>query len=89
VSADLTAKEVANVRAALRFLRARCGGVKPLAKALRFSAPTLRVGASPTLAFRVARLAGVSVDDVLAGKYPPAGVCAHCGHAAAVDAAAQ
>jgi hypothetical protein len=68
------------VRTALRFLRARCGGVKPMAKALRFSTPTLRVGASPTLAFRIARLAGVGVDDILTGKYPPPGVCPHCGH---------
>jgi hypothetical protein len=34
---------------------------------------------SPTMAIRVARLAGVGVDDVLAGKYPLPGTCAHCG----------
>lgn len=89
MSADLTAKEQAHVRTALAFLRARCGGVKPLARALRFSKQTLRAPAGPTLAFRVARLAGVSVDDVLMGKYPPPGMCAHCGHRAADDEAAQ
>ena len=77
---DLTAKEQANVRTAVAFLRARCGGVKPLAKALRFSLATIRRSAGPVLAFRIARLAGVPVDDVLTGKYPPPGVCAHCGH---------
>jgi hypothetical protein len=77
---DLSTKEQTNVRTALRFLRARCGSVKMLAKALRFSDVTLRAPATPRLAFRVARLAGVTVDDVLTGKYPPPGVCAHCGH---------
>jgi hypothetical protein len=77
---DLTAKEQSNVRAALTFLRARCGGTKMLTKALRLSQPTLWRPASVLVAFRVARLAGVGVDDVLAGKYPPPGACAHCGH---------
>lgn len=77
---DLSAKEQANVRTAVMFLRARCGGAKPLAKALRVSKPTLWRPASVLLAFRVARLASVPVDDVLTGKYPPPGTCAHCGH---------
>lgn len=76
---DLSAKEQANVKTAIAFLRARCG-LKPLTKALRFSRDTLRAPASPTLAYRVAKLAGVPVDDVLTGKYPPPGVCPHCGH---------
>jgi hypothetical protein len=41
---------------------------------------TLIAPASPPTAYRVARLAGLSVDDVLTGTYPPAGTCAHCGH---------
>jgi hypothetical protein len=45
---DLTAKEQANVRAAMSFLRARCGGVKLLAKALRIDRKTLRNPATPT-----------------------------------------
>jgi hypothetical protein len=76
---DLTAAEAVNVRKALAFLRLRCGGVKTLARALRTSKATLS-RPSPLLAFRVARMAGVGVDDVLTGKYPPPGVCAHCGH---------
>lgn len=76
---DLTAKEQANVKTAIAFLRAKAG-VKPIAKALRFSRATLQRAAGPMLAFRVARLAGVSVDDLLTGKYPPPGVCPHCGH---------
>ena len=82
---DLTAAEQAHVRAALRFLRARCGGGEPLARALRFKARFLaKVGAgrvaSASMAVRVARLAQVGVDELLGGKYPPPGTCPHCGH---------
>jgi hypothetical protein len=81
----LTVAEQANVRAALRFLHARCGSWSNVAKAIRTQTVTLRktVGGRPvseSTAFRVARFAGVSVDDVLTGKYPPAGTCPHCGH---------
>jgi hypothetical protein len=76
---DLTAKEQANVRAAIAFLRARCGGVKPLEKALHADKSTLNRPASASLAVRVARLASVGVDDVLTGRFPPAGTCPHCG----------
>lgn len=78
----LTTAEHARVLAAVRFLRARCGGWAPLVKALGFSRITLTKPATATVAFRVARLAGVGIDDLLAGKYPPAGTCAHCGHRA-------
>lgn len=83
---DLTAQEQANVRAALRFLRARSGGWMPVAKALHTNQGALAhaVGGvkpvTPRLAFRVARLANVSIDDLLAGKYPPPGSCPQCGH---------
>jgi hypothetical protein len=82
---DLTTEEQTNVRTALKFLRARCGAWEPLAKALGSKTITMsRVAngrtASASLAVRVARLAGVSVDDVLAGRYPGAGTCPYCGH---------
>ena len=35
---------------------------------------------SASIAVRTARLADVGVDDVLAGKFPPPGTCAYCGH---------
>jgi hypothetical protein len=87
ISMCLTAEEQTHVRTALRFLRARCRGWRPLAKALGFKAMTLsnvagaHKAASASLAFRIARLASVAVDDVLAGRYPPPGTCPHCGHA--------
>ena len=80
---DLTTKEQGNVRAALAFLRTRIGGWKPLSKALHTHPLTLSQRAIPisaSLAVRVARFAGVGVDDVLGGRFPPAGTCPHCGH---------
>lgn len=81
---DLTAKEQANVRAALRFLRAKCGGWLQVAHAIRMAPPTLHHAlrsrpVSASVALRVARLAQVSVDGLLAGEFPPAGACPHCG----------
>jgi hypothetical protein len=82
---DLTKEEQAHVRAALRFLRARCGGWKNVARVLRGSCITLRCAAngrpvSASLAVRVARFAGVGVDEVLNGRFPPPGACPYCGH---------
>ncbi len=82
---DLTAKEQTHVRAALQFLRTRCGGWVPLAKALGVKESTLSAAGrggniSARVAFRVARLAAVGVDDLLAGKFPEPGTCPHCGH---------
>lgn len=84
-NADLTAEEQKNVRTALRFLRTRIGRWETVAKALRFGESTLGnviagKTVSPTLAFRIARFAKVTVDDVLTGKFPEPGTCPHCGH---------
>jgi hypothetical protein len=84
---DLTAKEQDHVRAALWFLRSRTGRWATLAKALRLSERTLTKviagkSVSPMLAFRAARFAKVRVDDVLMGRFPEPGTCAHCGHRA-------
>jgi hypothetical protein len=86
---DLTAKEQDHVRTALRFLRARTGA-DPLAKVLHMGRVTLRkmIGGrtvTASAAVRVARFAKVSVDDVLAGRFPEPGTCAHCGHKATVE----
>ncbi len=83
---DLTAAEQAHVRAALQFLRARCGGWAQLAKVLHFKDTTLgniaggHKSVSPVLVFRIARVAKVGVDDVLAGRFPSPGTCPMCGH---------
>ncbi len=83
-SSDLTPEEQANVRKAIHVLRRRLVGYKALAKALQVNAATLRayggkLAPSAGVAIRVARLAGVPVDDVLAGRWPVEGACPHCG----------
>lgn len=83
---DFTAKEVAHTRAALRFLRLRCGSWSTLARALRYNNMTVSNvanGQKPvtaTLAVRIAKFANVGVDDVLTGRFPAPGTCPHCGH---------
>lgn len=85
---DLTAQEQTHVRTALAFLRAKFGTWETLGRMLRFEPATFvhvlagRKAASPTMAFRVARLAGVGIDDLLAGRFPPPDTCQHCGHQA-------
>ena len=81
---DLTAQEMVNVRAALRYLRVRSGGYEALGKAIGMQEKTMqpmarRVPPSAGLAVRLARLAGVPVDDILCGRFPPPGACPHCG----------
>ena len=86
IASDLSTVEQANVRTALKFLRLQCGTWAVVAKALRFGEHTLsdvatgRKTPGPVLAFRVARLAKASVDDVLTGRFPAPGTCPHCGH---------
>lgn len=81
---DLTIEEQKNVRAALNFLRNRTDWTT-LARVLHYNEWNLRKFGrgvrqiSPTMAYRVARLAQVGVDDVLSGKWPAPGMCAHCG----------
>lgn len=82
---DLTAQEEANVRAALNFLRLRLGGWVHVSKALNVNEYTVTKAAngrtvSASLTMRIAKLVSVGVDDLLAGKYPPAGTCPYCGH---------
>lgn len=70
---------------ALCFLRIRVGTWKMMAKALGFEPITLKNvrkginGVSVNMAYRVAKLAGVSFDDVTSGRWPVRGTCPHCG----------
>ena len=81
----LTDKEQRHVRLALRSLRYRVGGWQPLADALGLKADTLgkvlRGGRDVTarLAYSVARLTDVSIDDLLAGALLSPRTCPHCG----------
>lgn len=83
---DLTITEQKHVRTALRYLRNRVGAWEPVADALGFKCDTIDKvvnqrgrSVSPTMAFRVARLAGVTIDDLLEGRFLP-GACPRCGH---------
>lgn len=83
---DLSLDEQEHVRNALHYLRLRFGGWEPLGRTLRYEPTSLihvakgRRTASPTLAFRVARLVKVKVDDLVAGKFPSTNACPRCGY---------
>jgi DNA-binding XRE family transcriptional regulator len=82
---ELTLSEQHNVRAMVLRLRAEHRSWKSLAAALGVNRITL-VRAQPGkqaptagLALRVARLVGVTVDCVLAGRMQPPRACLNCG----------
>lgn len=82
---DLDQKEMKHVRVALRYLRRRAGAWTPVAKALGFTTWMLekvsngRAGVSAKMAFRVAKLAGVPLEELLSGHYAN-GACPRCGY---------
>lgn len=72
------------MRLALRFLRTRLGGTQ-LANALKIRRALLdkylgkNGRPSAAIAIRAAPIAGVDVQLLLDGRYPPEGMCPHCG----------
>ncbi len=81
---DLNEIEQTNVRTALKFLHFRFGEWEALARVLKYQRKTMINIASgdvvtPTLAFRIARLVCVPLEDVLTGAFPSPGSCAYCG----------
>lgn len=82
---ELTADEEANVMAAAAKLRVECGSWVDLADALGVKRVTLfnacTGGTKPGagLALKLARLAKVSIDDILGGVFAKPGVCPMCG----------
>jgi hypothetical protein len=82
---QLTPEERACIAVALRVLKVRHGSWKPVSKLLGVSVSLLQravgKGGRPSagLAIRVARAAGVPVDDVLTGAFPVLGSCPMCG----------
>lgn len=82
---DLSPKEQRNVRTALRFLHVRLGLWRPIAAAMRVSVeslPKVAAGGAVTasLAFRLARLVEVPLEELLDGSWLSPRVCPHCGH---------
>ena len=82
---DLTPDEMANVRRAIGVLRIRFGGFAKLAVAIGVPLKGLQTAVvrsrkpSVAIALRAARLAGVPLEEILAGSWPPEGACPHCG----------
>lgn len=85
-TADLTLEEQEHVRNALAFLHVKLESWKSLGKLLHFDQTTLmhvvsdRRAVCASMAFRVARVVGVGIDDLLAGKWPEPGTCPRCGY---------
>lgn len=81
-SSDLTPEEQEATRVAIRFLAKRFGSFKKLSTSMRANvelAASKRGTVSAGIALRVARAAGVPLEDVLAGRFPAKGACPHCG----------
>jgi hypothetical protein len=89
VAFELSPEEQANVKRALKAIRAQVGGWRPLAQRLRCSVEAVRKPAgngirsnsvpSPGLALRAAQVAGVPVEDILSGAWPRECSCPTCG----------
>lgn len=83
---DLTPQERACVKEALRFLLHRERSWSAVAKLLGVETLAPKEAAKPRanpsagIALRVARAVGVSIEDVLTGRWP--GVCPTCGRSA-------
>lgn len=81
-AAGLSPEEQRNLHAAMQFLRVRFGSWKAIADVTGLAEGTLCAkprDLGPGLAIRVARAAGEPLEDILTGKWPRAGACAHCG----------
>ena len=82
---DLTLTEQKHVRTGLRFLHRRLGTWKAVAKSIHFSHDMVvrvvgeQYPVSASMALRVARAIGASVDELLEGHFLP-GVCPRCGY---------
>ena len=83
---DLNDKEQRHVRTALRFMRLRVSGWAPLGEALGLKPDTLeriangRRAVTASIAIRMAKLADVTFDDLIGGRWLSPRVCRHCGH---------
>jgi hypothetical protein len=83
---DLSLAEQERVVSALHYLHVQFRQWKVLAKVLHFDETTLvhvahqRRSVSVLMAFRIARVAKVTMEDLLKGKFPEAGSCPRCGY---------
>jgi hypothetical protein len=82
---QLTPEEQACTLVALKFMVAKVGSRAELAFKMGVDRTALRraLKGKPSIgmALDLARVAGVTVDDVITGNFPAAGACAMCGRA--------
>jgi len=84
-SPELSPDEQARAKVAVRFLRERLKSWEALAEATGCSIAILRHTqgrrnrVTANVALRVARAAGVPLEDVLSGAWPAEGACPLCG----------
>lgn len=78
----LTAQEEANVRLTLAYLHARVRRWKAVGRAIRSKTKNLikvrvgrRINDMRAMAGRIARVVAVPAEDIIAGRFPPAGTC--------------
>jgi len=89
---SLSLEQQEHVINALYFLRVKFESWRPIAKLLHFEEASLadvrakRRSVSANLAFRLAKLLGIGVDDLLTGKWPEPGMCPRCGYKDTRDA---
>jgi len=83
-SSDLTLQEQQNVKVAIPFLAKRFGTYRKLSEAMGAQRATVMLAGhsgvvSAGIALRAARVAGVPVEAILTGEWPPSGMCPYCG----------
>jgi hypothetical protein len=84
-SPELSLEEQASAKLAVRFLRARLGSWATLAERTSLSVAILRhtqarrARITANVALRIARAAGVPLEDILRGAWP-GNACPTCGH---------
>ena len=82
---DFTPEEQANIKRALRSLKRRLGTWRDVASALGVTYRRVRVASfkntkpSLAIAFRLARVVGVGLGEILSGAWPAPGTCPMCG----------
>lgn len=88
---DLSIVEQEHVQNALYFMRAKFGTWKSIARLLHFEEITIVQSANGTrtvtasMAFRLARVVGINVDDLVRGRFPEPGVCPRCAYRLPLD----
>jgi hypothetical protein len=76
---SLTATEAHHVTTAIRGAARVLGGLNRLARTIGVAPNAMRRRPSPALALAVSRVAGLSLDAMLAGCLMDAGTCPACG----------